>query len=82
MKRGYVPVSAVRKNLYKINEACKLLNTTARTLRYYEKLGLLPGTKRTRGQIRLYSSQEIAIFKKIKNLQSKGFKLSEVKDIY
>lgn len=79
---GYIPVAAVRKNLYKIGEACRLTGTTPRSLRWYEKLGLLPATKKTRGRIRLYSEQEINLIKEIKILQQKDLSLNEIREFF
>lgn len=79
---GYIPVAEVRKNLHKIGETCRLTGTTPRSLRWYEKLGLLPSTKKTRGRIRLYSEQEINLIKEIKKLQQKDLSLNEIKEYF
>ncbi len=81
MKRGYIPVDQIRKNLFKIKAVCETLGVTARTLRWYEQLGLLPLTQRTRGRIRLYTAQDIELIKTIKKYRQAGHKLAEIKDI-
>jgi DNA-binding transcriptional MerR regulator len=77
---GYIPVAEVRKNLYKIGETCRLTGTTPRSLRWYEKLGLLPVTKKTRGRIRLYSEQELELIREIKKLQQRNMSLNQIKE--
>lgn len=56
-----------------------MTGTTPRSLRWYEKLGLLPSAKRTGGRLRLYTEQDIALIKKIKQYQKSGYSLQEIK---
>lgn len=42
-----------------IKEASKLTDTTADTIRYYEKTGLIPAIKRTSGGIREFDEQDL-----------------------
>ena len=43
-----------------IKEVCKQFDISADTLRYYERVGVIPKVKRTKGGIRDYSEEEIS----------------------
>ncbi len=62
----------------KIGEVAELLNTTIRTIRYYEEEGLLE-PYRTDGGTRLYAEQHIARLKAIIHLTENGFSLEVVR---
>ena len=64
---------------YKIGEIAKLTNSTTRTIRYYEGLGLL-GTRdnRSQGQLRLFENGDIERLKKIQMLKDLGLTLEEI----
>lgn len=61
------------KKLFKIGYITKLLGITSRTIRYYEQFGLLPHVKRTDGQIRLFSEEDLELIKKIRRMQKEEF---------
>lgn len=42
-----------------IKEVCKRYNITADTLRYYERVGVIPEVKRTAGGIRNYEEEDL-----------------------
>lgn len=48
------------------------------TLRYYERLGLLPDPGRTSGGYRAYSPEAVRVVRFIKRAQDLGFTLSEI----
>jgi len=62
----------------KIGEVAELLQTTVRTIRYYEEEGLLEPC-RTNGGTRLYSEQHIARLKSIIQLTENGFPLEVIR---
>jgi hypothetical protein len=63
---------------YQIDEVAKLADTTKRTIRYYEDLGLLKPA-RTDASYRLYKDEDVATIREILNLRSKlGMNLSEI----
>ena len=65
---------------YKIGDFAKLLNTSVRTLRYYNSLGLLiPIEIDVFTGYRYYDDKQINDFNKIKLLQEAGFSLEEIK---
>jgi DNA-binding transcriptional MerR regulator len=54
---------------------------TARTLRYYEELGLLPGVRRRAGRRRAYGADEIERLRFIQHLKALGLSLAEIKEL-
>ena len=62
-----------------IGQLAKLTQQTVVTIRYYEKCGLLPKLKRTRGGFRLYPKRIIPRFYFIQNAKAVGFSLDEIK---
>lgn len=68
-------------NNYRIGNIGKLLDLTADTLRYYEKIGLLKNISRTSSGIRVYSDKDISNLKFIQRAQKMNFSLAEIKDL-
>ena len=52
---------------YVISVAAKMLDMQTYTLRYYERVGIIE-PRRSRGNVRLYSDQDIALLKRVKAL--------------
>ncbi|MCW5590293.1 MAG: heavy metal-responsive transcriptional regulator [Legionellales bacterium] len=65
--------------LLTIGKLAKLTGTTAVTIRFYAKHGLLPKSKRSEGGYRLYPEDVIPRFHFIRNAKSVGFSLEEIK---
>ena len=65
--------------LFHINEFKKLSSVSVRTLRYYDKIGLLKPVSKTEGGHRLYSNTELKKLQQIQFLKTIGFQLSEIK---
>ena len=66
---------------YTIGQLATITGNTVVTLRYYEKLGLLPAVKRSAGGFRLYPASIIPRFHFIANAKAVGFDLSEIKTL-
>ena len=64
----------------KINEVVKLTNVSARSIRYYEKMGLLK-SKRTTNNYRIYTPEDIKIIGKIQLFILAGVPLKRIKYI-
>ena len=62
---------------FKIGEVAEMLNTTLRTIRYYEEEGLLL-PQRTDGGTRLYSEHHVDRLKAILHLTESGFSLDVI----
>lgn len=67
--------------MYQIGETAKLLGISADTLRYYEKIGLLPHIARTPSGLRNYTQKDISRIQFIKRAQSIGFTLDEISQL-
>ncbi len=67
----------------RIGEAAKLSGTTARTIRYYEEIGLLPATgERSAGAHRIYTDDDVARMREILRLKRLlGLSLDELRDV-
>ncbi|MBF2047678.1 MerR family transcriptional regulator [Leptolyngbya sp. NK1-12] len=56
-------------------------NVTPRMVRHYHKLGLLPSPKRSRGNYRLYTSEDVQRLRRIVALKQQGFQLSHIQRV-
>ncbi len=65
-------------NSYRIGDIGKRLGLSVDTLRYYEKIGLLPRVHRTAGGIRSYSDNDISRLKFVRRAQKMNFSLAEI----
>ncbi len=64
-----------------IGELAKKSKVTPRTIKHYEDKGLIHPYKKTPGGFRLYDNNKIKALEMIKNLQTAGLSLKEVRDI-
>ncbi|WP_442600614.1 MerR family transcriptional regulator [Paenibacillus sp. KN14-4R] len=67
--------------MYSISEVSKLTGITTYTLRYYEKIGLLPSPERQGGKydgIRRYNDQDLRMIRFIYGLKQTGMKLEDI----
>ena len=64
-----------------IGEVAKRAGVSIDTLRYYEKLKLLPGLTRSSGGFRLFTFEHIEKVRFIKQAQELGFSLDEIKGL-
>jgi DNA-binding transcriptional MerR regulator len=62
-----------------IGEACQQVGISARTLRYYEELGLLPGVRRRAGGRRVYGAEQLERLRFIQRLKALGLTLEEIR---
>lgn len=63
---------------YVIGEAARRLGLTADTLRYYEKIGLVPRIARKSSGHRLYDEADLARLRFVQHAQAVGFNLREI----
>ncbi len=67
---------------FRIGKAAKSADTSVRTLRYYEEVGLIAPAERSAGGERRYCEDDIERVLRIRELQSlMGFNLDEIKEI-
>ncbi len=64
--------------MYTIHEVCEKTGLTAHTLRYYEKEGLLPNVRRSRGGFRQYSDEDLDALGLICCLKNTGMALTDI----
>ncbi len=63
-------MSATTDRSLRIGEVAELTGTTPRTIRYYEEIGLLPGSaERVQGQHRCYSAQDVDQLRRLLRLK-------------
>ncbi|MBE3554578.1 MAG: Hg(II)-responsive transcriptional regulator [Thermicanus sp.] len=63
---------------YHSGEIAKICKINKETLRYYERIGLIPEPNRTGAGYRLYSEDVVDRLKLIRRMQEMGFSLSEI----
>lgn len=61
-----------------INEVCKMLDTTSRTIRYYEQLGLIKTVRQSNTAPRRLDEENIERLRKIRFLRKLGIGLDEI----
>lgn len=64
-----------------IGQVAESADVQVQTIRYYERLGLIPPPQRSDSGYRLYSPEATARLRFIKQAQALGFSLDEVKEI-
>lgn len=64
--------------MFTISEVAEKSDTSPYTLRYYEKIGLLPSPKRKSGGQRFYTEVDIHFIKFIKSLKQTGMSLEDI----
>nr|WP_280169353.1 MerR family transcriptional regulator [Priestia megaterium]MDH3183564.1 MerR family transcriptional regulator [Priestia megaterium]MDH3183604.1 MerR family transcriptional regulator [Priestia megaterium] len=64
--------------MYSIGETAELTGFTADTLRYYEKIGLLPRATRKSNGLRVYSKDDVHLLKFLYCLKQTGLPLEEM----
>ena len=70
----------MRTQLY-IGEAARLLDITPKTIRHYQKVGLLEATELSTGGYRLFDAQDVLRLQQIRRLQTYGLSLKQIKHI-
>ncbi|TMV47782.1 MerR family transcriptional regulator [Paenibacillus mesophilus] len=65
--------------LYRIGELARLSETSARTIDYYTKLGLIFPEIRTKTNYRLYTDETLARLKRIETMKKEKYTLDEIK---
>ena len=64
-----------------ISDLAETLGITTRTIRLYEKMGLVEPPKRTDGKVRYYEKADIKRFKFVLKVKELGLSLEEMKEL-
>jgi len=64
-----------------ISDLAEQLRITTRTIRLYEKFGLVEPPKRTEGRVRYYEKEDVKRFKFVLRLKTLGLSLEEMKEL-
>ena len=64
-----------------IGEVCRQTGLSARTVRYWEELGLLPGVRRREAGRRVYGDDELERLRFISRLKALGLSLQEIGEL-
>jgi DNA-binding transcriptional MerR regulator len=64
-----------------IAEVCERTGLSARTVRYYEEMGLLPGVRRRAGGRRAYGRDQLQRLRFIQRLKALDLSLAEIREL-
>lgn len=67
--------------MWSVAEICARTGLSARTVRYYEEIGLLPGVRRSEGGRRVYGEDELERLAFITRLKALGLPLKEIREL-
>ena len=73
--------AAAERGLLRIQEVAADTGLTARTIRYYEELGLLESVKRLDGGVRVYTDDDVRRLRYIGKLKMLGLTLQEMLEL-
>jgi len=66
---------------FSIGELAKATATKAETIRYYERIGLLPKPSRTAGNYRSFSTGHLGRLSFVRRARDLGFSIEQVRDL-
>ena len=66
---------------HSIGVLAKATNTKVVTIRYYERIGLLPVPSRTQGNYRVYSPEDVRRLRFIRRCRDLGFRIEQLRDL-
>jgi DNA-binding transcriptional MerR regulator len=79
---GTTQTTKKRRDLYRIGELALQAGVTARTIRYYEELGILSAPSRPQARHRRYSQKDLLHLQRVQQLKSFGLTLGEIREIF
>jgi Cu(I)-responsive transcriptional regulator len=74
-------LAAMSDTYFNIGEAAKASGVTAKMVRHYESIGLLPPARRTEAGYRLYGSDDVRMLQFIHRGRALGFSLDRIADL-
>jgi len=66
---------------YNVGEAARMSNVSAKMVRHYESLGLLPAVYRTESGYRQYTDKEVHTLRFIRRARDLGFGMAEIGEL-
>lgn len=73
--------AAKEQGLYSIGRAAEISGVTAKMIRHYESLGLIPKAARTLGDYRVYTAAEVHTLRFVRRARSLGFSMEEIRGL-
>lgn len=70
--------AAREQGLYSIGRAAQISGVTAKMIRHYESLGLIPKAARTLGDYRVYTAAEVHALRFVRRARGLGFSMEEI----
>ena len=67
------------KDTFQIGEMARKIGVQPESIRYYERIGLLPKPRRGTGGYRLFSRDDLGRVELIKKMQALGFSLDQIR---
>lgn len=64
-----------------IGEVSRLTGTNVETVRYYERIGLLPRPKRTDGNYRDYAATDVERLRFVRHARGLGFEIADIRSL-
>lgn len=74
-------ISERKMNGYRIGELAKIAGIPAGTIRYYERIGLVPSPPRTGSGYRRYSQAALERLQTVRRIKDLGFTLGEISEL-
>lgn len=76
-----VLAAARQQGCYTIGRAAALTGVSAKMIRHYESLGMIPRAQRTEGDYRVYSQNDLHNLRFIKRARNLGFSIQEIQGL-
>ena len=71
----------MHSDLYNIGQAAKASGISAKMIRHYEGVGLLPAASRTPSGYRTYNHQDVHMLRFIRHSRDLGFSIKQISDL-
>ncbi len=71
----------MHSDLYNIGQAAKASGISAKMIRHYEEVGLMPAASRTLSGYRTYNHQDVHMLRFIRHSRDLGFSIKQIADL-
>ena len=71
----------MQSDLYNLGQAAKASGISAKMIRHYEEVGLLPAASRTFSGYRTYNHQDVHMLRFIRHSRDLGFSIKQIADL-